>query len=327
MSSWISGLNKLLAKTQNKQKQNKQNKPKKKQVMRSASRMTIKNSGRISKFMYNPYSRFAGPLPSLAPAGKSVHLKSQLRKIESMPLGSKAIICFSNYGYSATAGMMYIKYATTTTPMKFVQLDFPRMPTPSGTSGRCFEMRPSKASIILRNLTPYFGRISSCTVIVTAQKPYVDNRLFDGNSQSEAQRSATFDLMFDQLYGRPEAMSYAFNKSEEICALPVDMAEYQTYKPPAVITPITLATLQQSSPSNVAGTPMQNVYFLLNAAQAAQDIEIDAFCSIRARYDMDAPISVMATPEQAFSPKERRIIDYVRSHTQNGGVITIPDKI
>jgi hypothetical protein len=69
---------------------------------------------------------------------------------------------------------------------------------------------------------------------------------------------------------------------------------------------------------------MQNIYFLISSVQSAQDIEIDAFCSVRARYDMETPISVMASPEQPFTARERHVIDYVMANTKNGGVINQP---
>lgn len=325
MSSWVSGLNKLLSKTKTKQnKQNKQTKPKSKQTMRTLSRKTTNNVGRIGKTMYNPYSRYAGPLPSLAPAGRSVHLRSQLRMIQTVDEGSKAIICFSNYGDTAVSGYIYIK-GPTSVPMKFVKLNFPRLPAPSIASGACTEMRPSKGTMMLRNLTPAIGRIKSCTVVATSQRPNVDELLHFDNSQTGTERNATFDMMFNQLYGRPEAVSYSFDRSEEICALPIDLTDYQSYKPPVVYSHAEVASAQQAVQAGSTNSiPMQNIYFLINAVQAAQDIEIDAFCSVRARYDMEAPISVMATPEHSFTMSEKRVIDYVLSQTKNGGVITSP---
>jgi hypothetical protein len=186
-------------------------------------------------------------------------------------------------------------------------------------------MRASKASIMVRNLTPALGMIKSCTVIATAQKPKVETLLYADNSQTGTERNATFDQIFDQLYGRPEAVNYSFNRCEEMCALPIDMTDYHAYKPPVSLSSLDIANLQQAGP--VAGTaaiPMQNIYFLISSVQNWQDIEIDAFCSVRARYDMETPISVMASSEEPFTARERHVIDYVMSRSKNGGVVTIP---
>jgi hypothetical protein len=132
--------------------------------------------------------------------------------------------------------------------------------------------------------------------------------------------------MYDQLYGRPEAVSYSFDRSEEMCALPIDMSDYHRYKAPVVLSPYQIATIQQADPivDSFLDIPMQNIYFLIHAVQAPQDIEIDAFCSVRARYDMETPISVMSSSEEAFTVRERRVIDHVMSRMKNGGIITMP---
>lgn len=233
------------------------------------------------------------------------------------------MLVFSNFGKGPIGGYFYVSDGANVLTMDDV-LVFPKIPA---GNGECFEMRPSKATFRLRNLTPNLNKVTSCTVLVTAQRPKVSNYIYDGNGRTTAQNNVDYEEMWNQLYSRPEAKAYAYSTGRELCLLPVDMVDYQSYKAPTTMTYEDLAKSTQSQANAATAktdVPMQIAYMLFPKIAAVQTIELDAYITVRARYDMDSPMSVMATGEFVPTKREEQLMQAVLSAVHNETTVVEP---
>jgi hypothetical protein len=241
-----------------------------------------------------------------------------------IPANNSGLVAFSNFGQSNRAGYFFTSDELgeiNMSPSNF--LEFTKIP--NGSSTDCVEMRPSKATFRLRNLTPNMDKVTSCTVLVTSARPKVDGYTYHNNQpRTNPENIYDYKMMWAQLYARPEAKPYSYANGKEICLLPIDMVDYQSYKPPADYTAEDMARKTQATntpDTSNAMTPMQIAYILFPAAPKAQTIEIEAYISIRSRYDMESPLSVMATGEFAPSLREQQLMQHIMAKVHNDSTL------
>lgn len=95
----------------------------------------------------NPFSRYAGDLPVLAPAGRSTKIDQVYRRSITVDQGKRALVVLTNVGQGQNHGLVYQWKSDDPNSFDVSQISFNMLPTDSGS---CTEMRASKSTLIIK---------------------------------------------------------------------------------------------------------------------------------------------------------------------------------
>lgn len=243
---------------------------------------------RQSQAKINPFSRYAGDLPVLAPAGKSTKIDQVYRRSIVVDQGKQALVVLTNVGRGRNHGLVYQWKPGDDASFDVVPISFNMLPNDSGS---CSEMRASKSTLIVRNNTTPLHRSKYAYAFVGANRPNV------GNPPSQAaDKIGNLTDIYDQIYGRRETQSYDYDKPRELINAMADFVDYHAYKAPADLTTVELEELvfhKNGLPS--ADLPMTVAYFCVPPAIHDQVLDIENYVCCRCRYDVTDPLSRFGT--------------------------------
>ena len=309
-----------LSKTQTKQKQNKK-KINKKPVKAGATKAKVSRKTMASKTIMNPYSRFAGPLPTLTPAGQSVRLFDSMKTSIKVSEKERLLLICSNFGLGRQQALWYKwEPTTTTTAATSGIINLMGLPAPGGT---CIEMRPSKLSLMMSNLSPPLQANKYAWVLTTTNRPKTGT---SPNSASVADSIAALNSIYDQVFSRPETLRYNLYDSSprEVVATVADYENYIKYNAPATIDAngICARSVVSTGITTVTDVPMTAVFMIFDGTTAGatndNTLVVDLYSEIRARYMFEDPLSKMVQPAPVATPKQRLLLNNINGRSEMG---------
>lgn len=275
-----------------------------------------KNRSTASARKINPFSRFAGDLPSLAPAGKSTKVDQVARRNLSLPAGHRALIAFSNVGRGPNHAAIYTwrpedGTLNTNAPTEET-VNFSMFPT---SGGECVEMRASKSTLIVRNNTAPLNRAPYGYAFVGPNRPTVVDY------PSEATNgNATLNSIFDQIYGRRETQAYEYSEARELINGMADFVDYHKYDNPSSFP---LGSLERRYFHKESSTLSEDLgmtvtYFIIPTAATDQTLDLEFYNCIRARYDITSPLSRYGTVPPVAKGKTKDEVEKAAAEISEG---------
>jgi hypothetical protein len=259
----------------------------------------------------NPFSRFAGDLPVLAPAGRSTKIDQVYRRSITVDQGKRALVVLTNVGQGQNHGLVYQWKSDDTNSFDVSHISFNMLPTDTGS---CTEMRASKSSLIIRNNTTPLHRAKYAYALVGANRPEVNNPPSTASSKVQ-----NLNGIYDQIYGRRETQSYDYDKPRELINAMADFVDYHEYRSPANLTILQLEELvfhKDGLPG--ADLPMTVAYFIVPPSNFDQVLDIESYACCRCRYELTDPLSRFGTVQAPASGRVKQSIEKAATSINEG---------
>lgn len=259
----------------------------------------------------NPFSRFAGDMPVLAPAGRSTKIDQVYRRSITVYQGKRALVILTNVGQGRNHGLVYQWQSGDETSFILTPISFSMLPSDSEAAT---EMRASKSTLIVRNNTTPLHRSKYGYALVGANRPYVFN------SPSEAtNKVGNLDKIYDQIYGRRETQCYDYDKPRELINAMADFVDYHEYKTPTNLSHLQLEELLfHKNGSQATNMPMTATYFIVPPSNFDQVLDIEAYACCRCRYEMTNPLSRFGTVQAPASGKTKQNVEKAAAAINEG---------
>lgn len=261
---------------------------------------------------FNPFSRHAGDLPTLAPAGKSTKVDQVVRKNLTVPAGYRALVAYTNIGRGPNHGLIYLwKPGDAQAPLGVDTISFSMFPN---EGGECSEMRPSKSTLVIRNNTTPLNRAPYGYAFVGPNVPSCTQY------PSSVPNGSVCQQIFDQIYGRRETQSYDYNEARELINGMSDYIDYHEYRTPYNFNFIDLEKrfFSKDGVTGDADCGMTKCYFIVPTAAYDQTLDLEFYNCARARYEIGTPLSRYATLQPTATGKVKEHVEKAAEQISEG---------